>query len=262
MAHVAVEIDDEQRRGFRRVLGFSALAHVFVFATLAWMPSLPTMSNPTAISVNLVSAPARAVPPPPAAKPPTETATPPPVAKPRPKPPKPAPVVLPKEPTLPKPTAKPRPEPKPRPKPEPVTEPEPAVEQNYADVMASLRDELGEEPTPEPVAEPPTAAALPAGGPSGGQVVSPEMRAWMIAARIRIKNNWAVPTSFRMASIAAEVRLEVDASGGLVGDPELLAGSGNPWYDEGVLRSIVKANPLPPPPEPGRWTFRFLSDDF
>jgi len=259
LAHVAVEIDDEQRRSFRRVLGFSGLAHALAFAALAWMPSMPSMSTPAAIAVNLVASPGRVVPPPPAAKPPPETAKPPPaVAKPRPKPPKPAPVVLPKEPTLPKPTAKPRLEPKPRP--EPV--PEPAEEQNYADVMASLRDELGEEPTAEPVAEPPPAAALPAGGPPGGQLVSAEVRAWMIAARIRIKNNWVVPPSFRMASIAAEVRLEVDASGGLVGEPELLAGSGNPFYDEGVLRSIVKANPLPEPPEPGRWTFRFLSDDF
>jgi protein TonB len=262
LAHVAIEIDDEQRRNFRRVLGFSGLAHALAFAALAWMPSVPSMSTPTAIAVNLVASPGRVVPPPPAAKPPPKTAKPPPVAKPRPKPPKPAPVVLPKEPTLPKPTAKPTAKPRPEPKPPPEPVQEPAEEQNYADVMASLRDELGEEPTAEPLAEPPAAAALPAGGSPGGQVVSAEMRAWMIAARIRIKNNWVVPASFRMASIAAEVRLEVDASGGLLGDPELVAGSGNPFYDEGVLRSIVKASPLPPPPEPGRWTFRFLSDDF
>lgn len=257
MVHVAIELDDDQRRNFRRLLAVSALLHVAGFVALAWVPSLPTVRTPAAISVNLVSAPTLS--------PPRSTPTPKPAepaAKPRPLPPKPAPVVLPKEPTLPKPTSKPRPEPKPEPTPKPLPEPAPAVEHDYADVMDSLRDELGEEPPAEPVARPVAAATSSAGGTPQGQVISAELRAWMVAARIRIKNNWVVPPSFRMASIAAEVRLEVDATGSLVGSPDLVAGSGNPYYDEGVLRSIEKANPLPPPPEAGEWTFRFLSDDF
>jgi len=263
VAHVANEIDEHERRAFWRVLGASLLAHVVGVAALGWTPSLPSVSTPAAISVNLVASPARPAP----VVAPTPKPAPPPAAKPRPKPPKPAPVVLPKDPTPAEPTAKPRPEPEPRPqpKPEPVAEPEPepAVEQDYADVMASLREELGEpEAEPEPTEEPPLAAAGPPGGTPGGQVVSAEVRAWMIAARTRIKQNWVVPPGFRMASIAAEVRLDIDASGALVGEPELVAGSGNPFYDDGVLRSIVKASPLPPPPRAGRWTFRFLSDDF
>lgn len=251
MAHVAIEFDDDQRSSFRRVLGISALLHLAGLVALAWVPSIPRMSPPAAIAVNLVAAAPAPSAPRPAAP-----------ARPAPKPPKPAPVVLPKEPTLPKPTASPKPEPKPapRPAPEPPPETKPAVERDYADVMASLRGELGEESPPQPVPEAP--AAAPAGGVPGGRPVSPELRAWMTAARIRIKNNWVVPASFRMASIAAEVRIEVDAGGGLVGAPELVAGSGNPYYDEGVLRSIQKANPLPPPPEPGEWIFRFVSDEF
>lgn len=247
MAQVAIEIDDDQRRSFRRLLVVSALLHLAGFAALAWVPSLPTVSTPAAIAVNLVAAATLSAPRP-AVKAPA--------AKPRPVPPKPAPVVLPVNPTLPKPTAKPKPEPAPLP------EPAPAVEHDYADVMASLRDELGDETPAEPVAEPVAAATGSAGGAPGGQLVSAEVRAWMIAARIRIKHNWVVPPSFRIASIAAEVKLRVDANGGLVGDPDLVAGSGNPYYDEGVLRSIEKANPLPPPPEAGEWTFRFLSDEF
>lgn len=261
MAHVAIELDDDQRRSFRRLLAVSALLHLAGFAALAWVPTIPNASPPAAIAVNLVTAQSLRVPQPPAPARPA--------ARPAPKPPVPAPVVLPAEPTLPKPKPEPAPKPKPiakpkpEPRPEPLPEPAPAREHDYADVMASLRDELGEEPAPEPSAEPaPAVAAVRPGGTPGGQVVSPEVRAWMIAARIRIKNNWVVPPSFRMASIAAEVRIEVDASGALVGDPDLVAGSGNPFYDEGVLRSIQKADPLPPPPAAGKWTFRFLSDDF
>jgi protein TonB len=257
VAYVAIELDDDQRRSFRRLLVVSALLHLAGLAALAWVPTVPNAVPPAAIAVNLVAA-ASLHPPAPTARP---------AARPAPKPPVPAPVVLPAEPTLPKPKPKPTPKPearpKPKPKPEPAPEPAPVQEQDYADVMASLREEVGEEAAPEPSAEPaPTLAASRPGGAPGGQLVSPELRAWMTAARIRIKNNWVVPPSFRMASIAAEVRIEVDASGALVGDPDLVAGSGNPFYDEGVLRSIQKADPLPPPPEAGRWTFRFLSDDF
>ena len=81
-------------------------------------------------------------------------------------------------------------------------------------------------------------------------------------AKIRIRDNWVVPPGFRMQHIAADVRINVGASGALVGKPKLLAGSGNPFYDDGVLRSIRKADPLPPPPEAGQWTFRFVSDEY
>jgi TonB family protein len=53
----------------------------------------------------------------------------------------------------------------------------------------------------------------------------------------------------------------LDASGEVLGTPRILRRSGNPWYDEGVVRSIQKASPLPPPPEPGDWTFIFDSDE-
>ena len=34
--------------------------------------------------------------------------------------------------------------------------------------------------------------------------------------------------------------------------PEVVRRSGNPWFDEGVVRAIEKASPLPPPPRPSR----------
>ena len=86
MAQVALDLDPDDRRRFRRVLAFSAALHVLLFAALAFVPSLPRVSSPAAIAVNLVAAPARPAASAPAAAAPA-----------RPKPPKDAPVVLPKE---------------------------------------------------------------------------------------------------------------------------------------------------------------------
>ena len=41
----------------------------------------------------------------------------------------------------------------------------------------------------------------------------------------------------------------------------MLRRSGNPWYDESVVRAIQKASPLPPPPEAGEWPFVFKPED-
>ena len=64
-----------------------------------------------------------------------------------------------------------------------------------------------------------------------------------------------------MQTLEAVVKVELDAGGALRGDPRIVQRSGNPWYDDGVLRSIRKASPLPAPPEAGEWTFVLVSDD-
>ncbi|MDJ0849797.1 MAG: TonB C-terminal domain-containing protein [Myxococcota bacterium] len=257
LTQITIDLDPEDRRLFRRVLVFSAVVHVVGFAFFALVPSIPTVSPPPAIAVSLVA---------PSLSRPAPAAPAPPRAKPKPRPPKPAPVVLPTEATVPKP--KPRREVKPRP--EPRVEPAPAVPaeqtQDYTDVLASLRQQAGEE-APRPATETARAsetarAAVAPAGAGPGVPVSAEVRAWMTKTKIRIKDNWVVPANFRMHAIVAEVRIDVGASGHLVGEPRLLAGSGNPYYDDGVLNSIRKADPLPPPPEPGQWTFRFVSDEY
>ena len=122
---VTAHFDSARQREFRRFLVASALLHLGAFALLTAVPALPTVRPSGAIAVNLVAAPraVRAVPAPRAAP------------KPKPKPPKPAPVVLPTEPTAPK--------PKPAPREEELPEPEPVAEEDYGDVMAQLREELG-----------------------------------------------------------------------------------------------------------------------
>ena len=53
----------------------------------------------------------------------------------------------------------------------------------------------------------------------------------------------------------------LDAAGNVKGKPKIARRSGNPWYDDGVVRSIQKASPLPAPPEAGAWSFVFISDE-
>jgi TonB family protein len=236
---VTAHFDSARQREFRRFLIFSMLLHLGGFALLGWMPAFPLVRSPEAIMVSLVAAPSgmRVAP---AAAP-----------RPKPKPPKPAPVVLPKQPSLPKP--KPAPE-------EKAPPPEPQPEQEYGDVMAQLRAELGE-PVPEAPAEAQQSAALATAGAGPGLPVAPEVARWLRDARIHVRRNWTLTGNFRMQSLTAEVKVELDAAGHVKEKPEIARRSGNPWYDDGVVRSIRKASPLPAPPEAGSWTFVFVSDE-
>jgi len=201
------------------------------------------------VSVELVYAP-------PAARP----AAPAPVAKPAPPkapaPPKPKKVVLPAEPTTPKiepKVAKPEVVEKP-----PLVQPNPEVE--YEDVLAQLRAESGEEAPPTEIAKAEPAAIGSPGSPNG-VAISPEVAAWLKRAKIHVRKNWVVPPGFRTQALEARVEVNLDASGGVRGTPRLSRRSGNPWYDEGVIRAIQKSSPLPPPPEAGKWNFVFLPED-
>jgi len=234
---VTAHFDSARQGEFRRVLIFSLLFHLGGFALLAWMPAFPLVTSPEAIMVSLVAAPSGVRAAPQAAP------------RPKPKPPKPAPVVLPEEPSLPK--------PKPAPAPE---EKAPPPEQEYEDVMAKLRADL-DEPAPEVPAQPVQTAALGGGGVGPGRPVPPEVARWMRDARIHVRRNWTLTGNFRMQSLTAEVKVKLDAAGNVKGKPQIARRSGNPWYDDGVVRSIRKASPLPAPPEAGAWSFVFTSDE-
>ncbi len=252
----AIDLENGRPDDFRRFLVISALLHLGLGATLAFSPTMPQMSAPMgAISVDLVAAPSRPAPAP-RARPKPAPAPVPAVAKPKPKPPVPDKRVLPKESTTPK--------PKPRAKreeipPEAVTRPE-TPEQDLSDVLEQLRAEAGDEKAP--VAAPEQVAAVaPAGGGGTGRPVSPEVADWMRRTRIHVRRSWVVPPGFRQQSLATVVDLELDSAGNLLGEPKVVKRSGNPWYDDGVLRSIRKASPLPAPPEAGVWNFVFVSDE-
>jgi TonB family protein len=55
--------------------------------------------------------------------------------------------------------------------------------------------------------------------------------------------------------------VDLDAGGNVIGVPEVVQRSGNPWFDEGVVRAIQKASPLPPPPAADEWPFVFVPGD-
>jgi len=254
---LSIDLDLGRRREFRRFVVVSALLHVALVAIFAFSPSFAVTSAPMgAISVNLVGAPApaRRAPAPPAKPKAAPVPTPAPAQQ-RPKPPVPEKRVLPKQTTTPKPTPRARRE---EIAPEDVVRPE-TPQQEYSDVLDNLRSELGEEETP---AQPEQVAAVaPAGGGGTGRPVSPEVADWMRRARIHVRRSWVVPPGFRQQSLATVIDVELDGGGNLLGEPEIVKRSGNPWYDDGVLRSIRKASPLPAPPEAGVWNFVFVSDE-
>jgi len=253
-----IDLDDDRRGDFRRFVVVSALLHLGLAAMLAFSPGMPQISAPMgAISVDLVAAPTRSAPAPRARPKPAPAPTPAPARPaPKPKPPVPDKRVLPKETTAPKPTPRPKREEIP---PEAVARPE-TPEQEYSDVLDQLRSEVGEEKAP--AAEPEQVAAVaPAGGGGTGRPVSPEVADWMRRARIHVRRSWVLPAGFRQQSLATVVDVDLDSGGNLLGEPEIVKRSGNPWYDDGVLRSIRKASPLPAPPEAGVWNFVFVSDE-
>ncbi len=232
-----------QRRDFRRFVAISTLLHLGVALLLLAAPLMPVaMSVPGVISVNLVAAPSTPRAAPVAPRP-----------RPRAKPPAPAPVILPEKPMA-------DPEPRATAQKPPPPEPEAPVEHEYTDVLADLRAELGEEQPAEPEA-PVQTAALGTAGSGPPRPVSPEVAAWLRQARIHVRKTWVVPPGFRTQSLQAVIEVELDATGVVVGAPRVVRRSGNPWYDDGVVRSIRKASPLPAPPEAGAWTFVMLSDE-
>ncbi len=275
-------LEAERRRRVRRAVTYSAVGHVVVLGALALAPAPePAFSLPGVVTVDLVAASALsggAVPPP--ARPRREA------PKPRPAPEQPAPpptpakraVVLPEDLRRdPKPKEKAKPEPEPEPKPEPKREPRqprpapPPPPQDrtveYDDLLAQLRQEKGEQ-APQPIDRELANQSAEAGGGSGrsaarggGQQVSPEVEAWIRRARLHVGRTWVVPVGFRDAKLQVEVNVELDASGAVVGEPSITRRSGNPWYDEGVVRAIQKASPLPRPPEAGVWPFIFRPED-
>jgi TonB family protein len=227
----SIEQGGNRRRDFRRTLIFSTVGHALLLLGLvASVPAKRGVVLPSVITVDLVAA--RAAP----------------RVAPKPKPKQ---VVLPEKPTT--------PEPKPRQRKEVVLEQKPKEEKSLEDLLAQFREESGE-PKPETPAPAPAEEVI-ARAPASGLPVSADVLAWMRAARIRVMEAWVVPPGFRLQSLETEVRVVLDASGEVMGTPRIVRRSGNPWYDKNVVRGIQKASPLPPPPEPGDWTFIFASDE-
>ncbi len=241
-----IQLGELRRHELRRLIAISAAAHLVVVAVYGFSPESKISVPRGVIAVELVSLPS-------AARPTTSA----PVAKPappKPVPPKPKKVVLPAEPTTPK--VKPKVV-----KPEVVEKPAtPAPAEKLEDVLAQFRAESGEDAPPTEIAKAAPTAIGPPGSPDG-VAISPEVAAWIKRTKIHVKKNWILGAGFRTQPIEAHVAVNLDASGAVLGKPRITRRSGNPWYDEGVVRAIQKSSPLPAPPEAGKWNFVFLPED-
>jgi len=215
------------------MLVMSAVLHTALLLLLVANPSPSPIFLPGVVSVELVAAPAS----------PVRI-----VAPPKPVPKK---IVLPEQPTTPK------PEPKKIAKKVP---PPDLVERDYDDVLARLRADAGERVV-EPVETPAPVPAAAASGRGIGRPVSPEVAAWVKQAKIHVRPAWVLPAGFRTQALEAHLLVDLDAEGKVIGVPEVVRRSGNPWFDEGVVRAIQKASPLPPPPAADQWVFVFVPGD-
>lgn len=240
------------RRRFRAGLVASVLAHVVAFVLLFYAPSPAPRALYPVVSVELVA-------PPPAARPAPAPKRPVP-AKPPPAPVAKKPIakkkVLPKEPTAK--AVKPR-----REKPRPAAPPTPAAkpeELDYEDALASLRAELGEETGASPLDEARRTADAQAQvqrAETAGRAVDRELANWVLATRAHVRRAWVTPPEFLNRGLRTDLRVTLMADGTVLGSPEIVAGSGDPYFDENAVRAIRRASPLPAPPEAGEWPFRF-----
>jgi colicin import membrane protein len=64
----------------------------------------------------------------------------------------------------------------------------------------------------------------------------------------KIYANWALPQWLAHKQLAAQVVVQVDDQGNIVGK-KMYKSSGNPAYDDAVLESVMRSSPLPKPPE-------------
>lgn len=245
------------------MVAISAAAHVAAILTAAFLPSPSTLSVPSAVTVDLVAiapTPRAAAPPRPKAAPPAPAPKPVEAAKPKPTPPPDKAVVLPKEAREPKPTPKPAAKPEPVPKPEAKPQPE-APQRSYADIMRDLKSRVD---TDDDVEAPPAQVASigsPTGGSTRGIRLDPATAAWMRDARIHVRKSWVLAPGFRSESLETHLSVELDSRGNVIGEPQITKRSGNPWYDDSVVRAIQKASPLPAPPEAGDWPFVFRPEE-
>jgi colicin import membrane protein len=237
-----------QRSSFTRALAVSLVGHIVLFFAVSFAPKPGPAPLPRVIAVRLVQmAPAA-----PAERGSgTALSKARPVAKSAPKPPAPAPtprkVVLPKQArAVPKKVR----QVKRRPKPE---------ELGYSDALAALRADLGEDesPAPESHARAETAEDSQPQTLQSGHQVSPEIAAWMTATRSHLRRVWVTPPEYLNRSLMTEVRVNLSPEGAVLGTPRVVRSSGDPYWDDNTIRALVRASPLPRPPEAGEWPFIF-----
>jgi colicin import membrane protein len=96
------------------------------------------------------------------------------------------------------------------------------------------------------------AAALGPGGRGGGVVKGMEFIIYQNRMLSSIKDNWAWVG--QKSNLKVVVHFSINENGEISG-LKIVQPSGDPSYDESVLRAVKKSSPLPPPPESSRKDF-------
>jgi TonB family protein len=80
--------------------------------------------------------------------------------------------------------------------------------------------------------------------------LSPELRDSVRRLEEKVRRSWALPGTLvrDAAKLVVELRIVIEKDG-RVSEERIEQGSGNPYFDDSVLRAIRKASPLPVPPE-------------
>ena len=251
------EHSSDHRRRLRNAMLVSLAIHGSIFGAFAIGPTPTFAPMPQVIAIDLVAAP------PAASRPSRRSPAPPPpkAAPPEPPPPEPAPPAPPvvKAPVQVLPEESPGRIRKVKPKPKSAP-PRPKREKSlsYEDAMA----ELGVDDTADLLQAPPAPVdpEVSSGQPESsetsraGAVISPELAAWNLATRRRIQNTWVTPSNFRNRGLATTLELRLSVSGDVMGTPKVVRSSGDPYFDDNAVSAVLKAAPLPPPPEAGQET--------
>lgn len=232
------EQETAQRRNFMRALVVSSGLHLLVGLLLMVVPKPEPTRLPEVISVRMVSLPK------------ATSGVAPKAATPEPLPARPRPAPVPKKVVLPK-------------QPSAVSKKSKRKPLEYDDALAALRAELGEEtPAPDaPVAKQELSDAEVVESDPSAEEADPELLAWRAALERHVRRSWKVPPGFKGQSLWTRLMFTLTSGGEVLGTPEVIQSSGNPFYDDNTIRALMRASPLPPPPEPGEWTFHLSADE-
>lgn len=107
--------------------------------------------------------------------------------------------------------------------------------------------------------------SAPAGlaGASGTTRVPPEHLAYFRLLDEKVRSNWNVPALAvgEKEKLMVQIRIVIEIDG-RVSQVRMEKTSGNPYFDDSVLRAIRKASPLPIPPAPLRGTEEYYEVGF
>ena len=93
----------------------------------------------------------------------------------------------------------------------------------------------------------------------GGVAIAPELARWVRSTQQHVRSRWITPPEFLDRGLVTMLEVTLTSTGALLGSPQVVRGSGDPFFDDNAVRAVMRAAPLPAPPEPGLWRFAFRS---